>query len=59
MTKRPNRNKAKRELASRMIYHGKPLEYSGEWRISEPLTRFIVGFSLVALIYMIASYAGI
>ena len=54
MTKRPNRNKAKRELASRMIYHGKPLEYSGEWR-----TRFIVGFSLVALIYMIASYAGI
>ena len=59
MTKRPNRNKAKRELSSRMIYHGKPLEYGREWRISEPLTRFIVGLSLVALIYMIASYAGI
>jgi hypothetical protein len=42
-----------------MIYHGKPLEYGREWRISEPLTRFIVGLSLVALIYMIASYAGI
>ena len=59
MTKEPNRNKAKREFSDRMVYSGKPAEFSRDWKLSEPLTRFLVGFGLVALIYIFASYAGI
>lgn len=56
MTKMPKRPQARREAQ----YAFEPLQMkSGDWRLSEPATRFAVGFIFVLVIYAAASAFGI
>jgi hypothetical protein len=61
MSQKPRRNKTEYSASavSRLQNSDSRKSYTGTWRASEALTRFLVGLGFILAIYSVARLAGI
>lgn len=61
MSQKPRRSKTEYSAlaVSRLQNRDSQKAYTGKWRASEALTRFLVGLGFILAIYSVARWAGI